>query len=826
MSGLRQDVRQAFRGLRKDPSFSAVAILTLALGIGATTSIYTLANAVLVRPLPIGQPDRVAYIAVWNPRLNDLQARIADTGIGALAPSNADFLDVQREAKSFESMALFDQTSINLAAGNTRMRFGATRVTGEFFRALDVAPVIGRPLDANDERIGGRRVAVISHALWQSEFGGDPDILHRRLHYNTQTADIVGVMPRAFDYPGANDLGPDAAEQTDVWLPMRLTPEQRAEREFPDASAAIGRLRPNVSLAEARAEMNGLMARLDQLHSAEWRGWYPVVKPFPEIAIGKSRHVMWLLLGAVFLVLMIACANSGHLLLARASSRAQEMGVRAALGAGRARIFRQIALEALLLAIAGGILGVALAAAAIRWLPLIDPGNIPRLDQASIDWRVLLFATGVSLGTGVAFGLMPGIAMARADIAGLLARGRSRGTTAASRRGRQVLIAAEVAIAVVLLFGATLLLRSYANVQRAERGFSESTLTMHLTLDARYPEPDRRLEFFANLLASLRRLPGVDSAGAASAVPLSHSESISSFRLEGYPNRPNQMVDARWVTGQYFDAMGTRLIEGRLLTDDDIAGRQPVVVVNQAFARTYFGDESAVGRRYRIYDLLNEANDSRVAWSTIVGVVGDVRHSNLEDQPAPQVYSSYWQGEAGGSMYIAVRTSLPLVSAVPAVRGLVQSMDPILAIANLRVMDERIWSAGARRRFQTTLVSAFGVFAVGLAAFGLYGVMAHAVSQRRAEIGIRLAVGAQRADVMTLILGEGLKVTAAGIAIGILCAFGLTRVLQSLLYGVTRSDPIAFATVVVVLFATSVIACAAPAIRACRTDPIAVLRQD
>jgi predicted permease len=823
----RQDVQYAVRTLTKTPTFSLVAILTIALGIGATTAIFSLVNGVLIRPLPIGQADRLLYIGVWNPRLAKLASTIADIGVGSLPPSYPDFRDMQRATRTLSSFAMFDQSDGNLATADIPIRINVARVTGDFFRTLDVSPEWGRTLDTADERGERGRVAVISHELMSALFGTPEGVLQRTIRFKGQTFQIVGVMPSGFTYPGASDrvaLGPSEAD-TDLWIPMTLTPEQQRDREFSDADAAIGRLRPGVSLADAQVEMKTLMARLDPLHQADWRGWYPIVKSFRETTVGRTRPLMSLLFGAALFVLLIACGNAAHLLLARASSRAHEMAIRAALGAGRGRLVRQLLTEAALLAGTAGVLGVMMAYAAVRVIPFMNPGTIPRLAESSVDSRVLLFAGAASLLTAVLFGLFPAMVASREATGKLLGR-HGRGMTATSQPARRVLIVMEVALAVVLLSGATLLIRSYVNLQHADRGFSASTVTLRVRLDGRYGRPEQRRTFFRTLLDDVRNLPGIEAAGAVSALPLSGSEGISLFLLENYANRQDQLVNSRQVTAEYFDAMGMKLVEGRLLTDEDITGRPPVVMVNQAFVRAYFNGQRAIGRKFRTGGVGTPDEERAAIWSTIIGVVSDVRHTKLEQSPPPEVYSPYWQGEPRDSLYIAVRARSSAADTAARIRKTIYLRDPNLAIGGIQTMDDLISQAGAPRRFQTGLLVGFAGLALTLAAVGLYGLLAYMVKQRTAEIGVRVAIGAQRADIVSLVLGEGIVLTSIGIGVGTIGALGLTQLLNTWLYGITRTDPFSYGAVVLVLSSVSLTACSIPAIRACSVDPMIALRSE
>ena len=657
LDDLKQDVGYGARALLRTPGFTCIALLTVGIGIGASSAIFSVLNAVLIRDLPYGDVTQLVYVGVRNTKLADFSIE-SQRGIGAFAPSNADFDDIRHAATSFSSLTIFAQDTFTLIDRDVTERIGGARVSGAFFRTLEAQPEIGRVLGPDDDGLGRPRVTVISHRLWQTAFGGAPDILTRQLSLGGGAYDVVGVVPPLFLYPRASDVGPDAVSKvTDVWIPMALTAQQRAERDFSNNTGA----------------------------------------------------------------------------------------------------------------------------------------------------------------------LFPALTMSRTEIGDVIKRAGSARTTRTSRMCG-ALVVLQVSLAVLLVAGATLLLESYRNVLRAERGFSSSALTLRISLDARYREPERRRTFFRQMLSDVRALPNVDAAGGVNALPLSGSEAISFFTLDGFANKTDQMVNTRWVSAQYFDAMGTRVKEGRAIEDSDVEGRPPVVVVNEAFASRYYPGASAVGRRFRIGGL--HASDPPRPWSTIVGVVADVRHSNLEDTPPPQVYSSVYQGEPMDSLYVAVRTRVVPDAMVSTVRRTIRNIDPRLALADIHVMGELVSEATARRRFQTTLLTAFGVVALALAAVGLYGLMSYTVRQRTREIGVRLALGARTSDVLLLVAGQGARVMLLGIPIGTVAALVLARVLASTLYGVAPTDPGAIIVTGAVLTGTAMLACLMPARRAIRLDPVNTLRED
>jgi putative ABC transport system permease protein len=852
---------QTLRIFRKQPGFAAIVMATLAVGIGASTAVFSLLNAVALRPFAFADPDRLIHLSTPNRNLPEVPPEV-------IGPSAADFYDWQQQARSFSDLALFEQASFNVAAGNaassnaassnaasgsaasgnvasgnvasagapsdaSAQRAGGARVSGSFFSTLGVHAAWGRTLDARDDEPGRGDVAIISHALWQSAFGGDAAILQRTLTLDARAYRIVGVMPPGWRYPRGGDLGKTSLGDapTDVWVPLALTPRQRAERE-PSNYSAIGRLADGVSVAQARAEMTTIMTRLDALHSAELRGWSAYLRSSVDALLTDVRPLLWVMIGAVSLVLLIACSNAAHLLLTRAAGRTAEMGVRAALGASQSRLIRQTLSEAMLLSIGGGVIGVVLAFVIVRGLLLLDPGNVPRFDATSIDIRVLAFSVGLSLLTGLIFGLMPAVAASRIDVADLLRTGGQGRATASSSRLRRGLIVGQIALAVILLVGAGLLMRSWLELQRIDPGFSPATTAMRVTLDGRYARPEQRLAFYRNLLDRAQRAPGARQAGLVDALPFSRSERMGFVEIEGYPNRDGQLLHSRSIAGAYFDAMGTPLVDGRTFNDaDDVAGRPGVAIVNQAFVTTYLRGRAALGARLRF----PSGGGRPTPWFTIVGVVADVRHSNLEDAPPPQVYQSLWQTDAG-SVYLAVRGSLTPDAAndaddasrsalIAGIRRAVRDLDPALAVGEARTMEGLVGEAGARRRFQTLLLGVLAGIALLLAAAGLYSVMAYSVKLRTAEIGIRLALGAPRAAVLRLVLGQGARLTLIGLALGAAAALGLTRLIAASLYRISPVDPLTFLGAAALLAGAALVACYVPAGRAARVDPLIVLRR-
>ncbi|MGB6745001.1 MAG: ABC transporter permease, partial [Terracidiphilus sp.] len=767
VESLPQDVRYGVRTLRKSPGFTVTAVLTLALGIGACTAVFSLVNAVLLRSLPYGDPQRLVYLFTPNPRFK-APAEI-------FGPSYGDFYDLKKQSHSFQAMTAFDQKTFNLASQGAVERVGAATVDGDFFRTLQASPVLGRAIGPDDDQPGHDRVVVIGYSLWQSMFGASADVLHRSLLLDENRYQIIGVMPAEFEYPHFSDLpyGQPEINATQIWVPLALTPQRKADHDNLNGNA-IARLRPEVSPVQAQAEMSAIMAHLDLLHNAEMRGWGAQVDSFMDNTMGPARPLLWMLLSAVGLVLLIACGNAANLLLARAASRMRELGMRVALGAGRSRIIRQLLTESLLIGLTGGAIGVGLAFVFLRLLPRLDPGNIPRLNEASLDLRVLLFTVIVSVLTSMLAGILPALAVSRVNLANFLAAGQGRGATGSHSRVQGALIVAETALVVVLLSGAGLLIRSYINVVSVDTGFSQSTVSMNIVLDSDYRQPPLRQAFFSNLIGKVAALPGIRAVGAVSKLPLSNTEALTMFWVDGYPNEKDQMAEWRFATPEYFSAMKIPLVGGRFFTNDDRPGNSPVAIVNQSFALKYFAGRNPIGGQ------IGYSEHSR---RTVVGVVGDVRHSSLEAAPQPQVYLPFTEGDARGAT-IVVSSTLSPQSVASAIRANLKTIDPNLAVDDIYTMGDLVSKASAQRRFQTSLLTVFAAIAFFLALVGLYGLMAYSVSRRTREVGIRMALGAQRADVALMVLRSAAFLLALGLALGLGCAWIAARVLHTWLFGV------------------------------------------
>ena len=815
LESLAQDARYGLRTLGRSPGFTITAVLTLALGIGDCTAIFSLVNAVLLRSLPYGDPRGLVYLFTPNPNIPIPKE--------VIAPSYADFYDLKQQSRSYSDMTAFDQAVFRMASAQGATgpveKVNAAKVDEGFFATLRCAPEFGRAIGADDNQPGHDKVAVIGHALWQSRFGGSLDVLERQLVLDGVSYRIIGVMPPEFVFPASSDLpyGNSAVKSTEIWVPLALTAKQKAERE-PTSNNVIARLRDGVSVAQAQTEMSAIMQRLDTLHSAEMRDWGAYVKSFMDNAVGPVRGLMGMLLGAVGLVLLIACGNAANLLLARAAGRVRELGMRVALGAGRGRIVRQLMTESLLIGAAAGAIGVALAWLFLRLLPRLDPGNIPWLNEASLDWRVLLFALGVSLQTSLLTGILPSLAVSRMSLTGFLANGGAASFGGRQSRIQSALVVAESALVVVLLACAGLLIRSYINVEHVDTGFSQSTVTLKIEMDPRYerPHPGRDV-VFKGLIDRIKALPAVNAVGAVNDLPLNNSESVGFIWVDGYANRKDQMAEGRSVTPGYFEAMRIPLIAGRTFTDADTSRKASwTTIVNERFAKVYFAGRNPIGGRV-------STDEQHAEWSTIVGVVADVRHSSLEAEPEPQMYNPNYDFNSAS---VAVRTSLPAAAIAAEIRTALAPADPNLMISGVHTMGDLASEASARRRFQTSLLTVFAAIALLLALVGLYGLMAYSVGRRTREVGIRMALGAQRTDVVLMVMRNAAWLLGLGLTAGLGCAWLAMRAMQSFVFGVGAHDPATIVSVCALLAVCGSVAALIPARRAASIDPMQALRMD
>lgn len=799
MRTLAQDLRYASRVLRRAPGFTAVALLMLAIGVGASTAIFSVVYGVLLRPLPYPEPERI--VRLWERTEKGVRVSL----------SNPNFQDWRQRNSSFEAMSAYAGGRETVLGGAEPVFASVHRVSGDFFRVFGVRAARGRTFTAEEGRPGAPPAVVVSHLFWRRALASNPALETLQLRVAGVVASVVGVMPQGFAYPA----------QAEVWIPTALFEDTtgRTGHNY----AAVGRIRPEVPLSQARAEMSALAAALQREHAGNNDAIDVTIVPLQEALTGSSRDALVTLLGAVGLVLLIACANVGSLLLARGEERRAELAIRAALGAGRFRIVRQLLIENLLLSGVAAAAGLLLAGWLLRALLVMHGDTLPGADAIGIDRAVLLFTLGLAVGTPLLFGLVPALQISRVQPGAALAVGGRAIDSSVRTRARRGLIALEVAVALVLLVSAALLLRSFQNILAIDAGFDpRGTITAEMAVPVvRYPEPDQAAAFYAELLPHVRSVPGIRAAGAITQLPLSGGNAGGGFQFEG--GDATRYAGYRVITDGYFEAMGIPLLHGRFIGPEDEAGREPVAVVSATFLRNYLPTGHGLGRRFR-YRGMDRVNPT----FTIVGVVGDVRHQSLLRDVQPEVYVAYRQQpfRTRWTMTLVVRAERPALvdQLVPVVRDRVRAVDPDVPV-RFSTLDEVVGTSIADRRFTATVLASFAGVALLLSAAGIYSVLAYSVEQRTHEIGIRMALGADRRSVMRLLLREGLVAAGAGLAIGLAVAFALTRLLRTLLFGVLPLDPPAFAAAIVVLGLSAVIAGYVPARRATRVDPLAALRE-
>ncbi|MGE0130004.1 MAG: ABC transporter permease [Blastocatellales bacterium] len=809
MQTFAQDFRFGVRMLLKKPGFTMIAVLTLALGIGANTAIFSVVNATLLRPLPFNEPEQL--VRLTSVRANNPNSRVS--------VSYADFLDWQKETSIFAHAACYTGGNVVLTVGDEPERIRTAQVSEEFFAALGAPMLLGRAFTAEESR-GGAPVVVISHGLWQRRFGGDPNIVGQKFPTSTRAVTVVGVTQPKSHYP----------ENVEAWLPMTLafTP-----RNFPDMLRrdnfifqSIARLRPGVTPAQASDRLAAIARSINQENPKIRQDISARAIPLLDYAIQPElRRGLWILLGAVGFVLLIACVNLANLLLARAAAREREMAIRLALGAGRWRIVRQLLTESLLLGLLGGAGGLLLAWWGAELLVKFAPDQIPRLNETHTDWRVLGFTLLLSLGTAVAIGLIPALQSSKPDLNSSLKESSRAAGGASGHRARSTLVITELALALVLLTGAGLMIKSFLFLQQVEPGFNISNvLTFEVIVNAgRFDTAEKRADAYRGFAQAIKAAPDVQTAAAVSALPLDGGGFYLGrvFLREGAaepPAAPDYPGAWNVVTPDYFNAMDIGLVKGRLFTEHDDGQSLPVIIVSETFAQRMFPNEDPLGKRIRSWRDENKLRE-------IVGVVRDVHYRGLDDDPSSLVYVPYRQ-DAWRGMTMVVRTAGDPASMANAVRQAFRSVDKETPISNVQTL-QKVWrDSTARQRFGVWLLSVFAALALCLAGIGIYGVMSYSVTQRTQEIGVRMALGARGRDVLKMVLRRGLALTLPGIALGLLAAFALTRLMKSLLFGVSATDPLTFAMIALLLAAVALLACWIPARRAAKVDPMIALRYE
>ncbi len=804
-----QDLRYGARVLLKNPGFTLIAVVTLSLGIGANTAIFSVVNAVLLRPLPFENPDQLVMIWQTNPERGILQDLV----------SSPNLHDWQQQSRTFGQIAAFNPRGFSLTGTDEPEQLPGTFVSVELFPMLGASPLLGRNFLPDEGRPGGNRAVIISFALWQRRFGGDPNLVGKSLTLNDAIYTVVGIMPAKFQFPIQGQFPIPVSE---VWAPLAIDPAQvnRGDRGL----FTIGRLQPGVSIEEAQAEMDTIAQRLAEQYPDSNRGIGVHIVGYHQQLTGNLRAALLILLGAVVFVLLIACANVANLLLARAATRQRELAIRTALGAGRSRLMRQLLTESVLLSLLGGALGLALALWNFNAIVAALPAHMPRAAEIQIDRQVLVFTFAVAVMTAVIFGLVPALQASSLNLNEALKESGGKGTGGFVRhRVRSLLVVTEVALALVLLVGAGLLIKSFHRMQQVNAGFNpENVLSVPVVIpQSRYPDGNARAAFINRIMEKMKALPGVQAVAGVTILPLSGEYSSASFIVEGQTVSPEgrNVANMRAATPDYFRVMGIPIIKGRGFTEQDHSDAPTVVIINESFERLYFPDEEPIGKR-----VISPASSNGIPM-TIVGVVGDVRNGGPEDEPRPEFYYSYFQNPIR-FMFMAIRTSAEPAGLIPAIRREIWSEDKDLPLASISTLEQMLSKTTAQRRFNLLLLGLFSGLAFVLAVVGIYGVVSYAVTQRTHEIGLRLALGAQPGDVRKLVIRQGMIPVVTGIAIGLSGALALTRLMKSLLFGVSATDPLTFVGLSLLLVVVALVACWIPAGRATKVDPMVALRYE
>jgi putative ABC transport system permease protein len=813
METVLQDLRYAIRMLLKKPGFTAVVVITLALGIGANTAIFSVVYAVLLRPLPYPQPDRL--VLLWT--------RLEKIGLEQNWVSEPEVLDFREQSQLFESFGVISGTSFILTDSGEPEQLNGAEISTNFFSVLGAKIKAGRDFSSDEEIPGAPRVAILSHSFWQSHFGGEQSIFGSTIYLSGRPTTVVGVLPANFALMVPQEALVPA--NVDVWTPYA---EDYAKKDRDSHGlTVIARMKPGVTLAQAQEEMNGIAGRLYTQYYTHTGFEVKVVSLHGDI-VKKIRPALLVLLAAVGLVLLIACANVANLLLGRATAREKELAIRAAMGAGRIRLLRQLLTESVVLALLGGAAGVMLAVWGVDALLALSPADLPRIDEVSIDARVLAFTFAVAALTGILFGLIPALKASRINLTQTLKEGSRSVAGGGGHRLRRMIVVAEISLSLVLLVGAGLMMRSFLRLMRVDPGFDpHNVLTMKIQVPrSKYKDGPAVANFYQQVIEKVQALPGVESAGAVSHLPLSGDYWGGTLTFEGVTanaergNLASFEVDQRVITPDYFTAMKTPLLEGRFFTSSDVRAK-PCAIIDETLAHRLWPDESPIGRRFT-FGRFPEKPDT---WIEIVGVVRHIRHHKLDANVREEVYYPHTTVPFTG-MTLAIRTTADPLSLAGSVRDTVRSIDRDQPVYRIRTMDALVAGALAPARFTLLLLLIFAGVAAVLAVVGIYGVMSHAVTERTHEIGVRMALGAEPRDVLKLVVGQGLMLTLAGVAIGLVAAFAATRVMTGLLYGVGATDAVTFAVVPVLLTGVALAASFVPARRAMKVDPMVSLRYE
>jgi putative ABC transport system permease protein len=818
MNTLWQDLRYGARMLLKHPGVTAIAVLTLALGIGANTAIFSVVNAVMLRPLPYKDPDRL--VSLWE--------NVPKYGRWRVTPAN--FFDWKKQSTSFEDLAAYGASTMTLTGGGEPEQLLGTRAAAGYFSVVGVEPILGRSFLPEEYEPGKGHVVVLGHNFWMRRYGGDQKIVNQAVTLDGTSYTVVGVMPAGF-FPVWNSTAGQISfdeSQQQIWTPMSFS-AQWANVRTSHVLGVVGRLKPGISLEQAQAEMNTIGARLEREYATN-KGAGIIVNPFLNEVIGSAKPVLVTLLAAVGLVLLIACANIAGLLLAQHATRSKEVAIRAALGAGRGRLVRQFFLEGLLLSLLGMVAGVALARVGINLILKLVPPELPRFNQTQLDWRVLGFTVSLSLLTCLLFALLPAWQSSKPDLQATLEQGRRvAGSGAARQRFRQMLVVFQISVAVILVIGAGLLIKSFWHLRQVDPGFKpDNVLSVNVTLpQSKYGDQQKINSFYNQLVERLSGLPGVEAAAIAYDHPL-QANWIDSFQIEGRAApAPGESLSANFapVSPDYFRTVTTPILKGRQFTSQDDENHPGVVIVNETFLSRYFPDEPAIGQRLRLSPPAMIWQNQRLTSFEIIGIARDVKSGGLNAKAEPAYYVPAAQSPLT-DMTILVRTKNNPEAIVPTLRNAVLAIDPNQPITNINTMNKIVADSIAQPRLSMTLMGLFGVLALILAAVGIYGLLSYAVAQRTQELGIRIALGAQVGDVLRLVLKQGMILVLLGLGLGLIGALALTRLINSLLFGVTATDTTTFVLVSGVLAVVALLACYIPARRATKVDPLVALRYE
>lgn len=816
MNNFGQNVSKAARNLIKSPGFTLIAVLTLALGIGVITAVFSVVHALLVRSLPFGDPDAIVMIWENNPRLK--------LGVDKLPASAADFIDWREQNKSFQDMATFTTFSFSLTEGAIPEKIDAVLCSASFFSVLGAPGARGRVFAPGEDKAGNNHVAVISDNLWRRRFGADPNLIGKSLTLTGEKYEVIGIMPPGFDFP-QNSTVPNLGftAQTDLWTPLvfdEATAKNRRSLNLP----VIARLKPGVTLPQAQADMNAIAANIDQQYKKS-AGFGTTVMELREQMVGDYRLTLLVLLGTAAFVLVIACSNIANLLLVWFLRRGREFAIRTALGATRAQLIGQMLIESILLAVVGGVLGLVLAKWGTSALLAVNPDAIPRVREVGLNGWVLGFAFIISLLTGMLTGLIPALQASRTDLNSTL-KEEARGTTFSpgSRQVRSLLTVSQIALTLVLLIGAGLLIHSFWLLQHVKLGFNpDSVLTMQMALPTyKYPEEYQRADVINQMVQRVSTLPGVESAAATTSIPLSGSDTKTSFEIEGRPPVSPQdkpLANITVATPDFFKTMQIPLLNGRTFTDQDTSKVSQVAIINQTMAKNFWPNENPLGAR------LTMTLEGGKTQREIVGIVGDIRSESLSDDPKPAIYIPYAQ-RSFELVYLATRTKTDPLSLASSVRKEVLAVDRDQPVYDVKSMNRVLWDSSAKQNFNMLLLTLLGGLALVLAMIGVYGVVASSSTQRTHEVGIRMALGAKPSDILKLFLRQGSVLILAGLALGLAGAFGLTRIMESLLYQINATDPGTFILVVLALIIIFFIAIFIPARRAAKLEPMVALREE